>query len=298
MLCLGWRFKMQSRKRVKWTPKLRKWVVRQCQAGIIPIAEIARNRGVSRRSIYMLLDRFESNGIDGLNLQKHGRKKEKVNPNFEQFVLQKYAEFPLGTPKMYLELKAQGFGVSQRKLQDIYNKYQLKMNKRKRPSQIKFVKYEWPKPNALWHTDWTECPFTGKKLIAFIDDHSRFIVHAEYFENATTENTILAFANAISRYGIPENILTDNGVQFHIHGKFEEFCKLKKINHIFGRVHHPQTNGKIERWFGTYKLEFQPQRWNLNEYIDLYNNKRLHQGIGYKYPSQRYLNKKCAINSV
>ena len=38
------------------------------------------------------------------------------------------------------------------------------MNKRKRPSQIKFVKYEWPKPNMLWHTDWTVCPFTGFHL--------------------------------------------------------------------------------------------------------------------------------------
>ena len=135
---------MQSRKRVKWTPKLRKWVIRQCRAGIIPIAEIARNRGVSRRSIYMLLDRFEKNGINGLDPKKRGRKKDTINPNFEDYVLQKYSEFPLGTPK----------------------------------------------------------------------------------------------------------------------------------------------------------IEFQPQRWTLNKYLELYNTKRLHQGIGYKYPSQRYLNKKCAINSV
>jgi putative transposase len=288
----------KPRKYVKWTPRLRKWVVRQCLAGITLVAEIAKNRKIPRRSIYMLLERFKKYGINGLDPKKRGRKKELINPNFEQFVLQKFLEFPLGTPKMYVELKRSGFGVSQRKLQEIYNKYKLKMNRRKRPSQIKFVKYEWPKPNALWHTDWSECPFTGKQLIAFIDDHSRFIVHAEYFSNATTENTILAFANAIDRYGIPENILTDNGVQFHIHGKFEEFCKLKNIKHILGRVHHPQTNGKIERWFGTYKTEFQPQRWTLNKYIYLYNNKRIHQGIGYQYPAQRYLKQNCANNSV
>ena len=196
---------------------------------------------------------------------------------------------------MCLELKEQGFSVSERKIQQIYKTYKLKMNKRKRPTQIKFVKYEWPKPNMLWHTDWTTCPFTNKQLIAFIDDHSRYIVHAEYFENASTENTILAFANAINRHGTPENILTDNGVQFHIHGPFEEFCKTKGIKHILGRVHHPQTNGKIERWFGTYKMEFQPQQWTLNEFITLYNQERLHQGIGYKVPLQRY---NCANNTV
>ena len=42
----------------------------------------------------------------------------------------------------------------------------------------------------LWHTDWTVCPFTTKNLIAFIDDHSRFIVQAAYFTNATSENAL------------------------------------------------------------------------------------------------------------
>ena len=167
--------------------------------------------------------------------------------------------------------------------------------RRKRPSQIKFVKYEWPRPNMLWHTDWTTCPFTGKQLIAFIDDHSRFIVHAEYFSNASTENTILAFRAAIKRFGIPGAILTDNGVQFHIHGDFEEFCRDNNINHILGRVHHPQTNGKIERWFGTYKTEFNKERDTLISFVDYYNKERLHQGIHYQVPLERY---KIVINAV
>lgn len=286
---------MQPRKYTKWTPKLRKWIIKQWQLGIIPVSEMARNRQISRRSIYMLISRFKNFGWNGLEPRKRGRKKDKINAHFEQYLLQRWADLPRGSHKMWLELTENGFGVSERKIQQIYNRYGLKMNKRKRPGQIKFVKYEWPTPNSLWHTDWTECPFTGKQLIVFIDDHSRFIVHAEYFENATTENTVLAFANAINRYGTPQNILTDNGVQFHIHGKFEEFCKKKRIKHILGRVHHPQTNGKIERWFGTYKMEFQPQRWTLNQFVEIYNEKRLHQGIAYKVPLSRY---NCANNSV
>ncbi len=286
---------MEPRKKALWTPKLRRWVIKQWQTGIISIAEIARNRGIPRRSVYLLIERFKRYGWQGLEPRKRGRKDDFINYNFEQYVLTLWAVLPRGSHKLWLDLKEQGFGVSQRKIQKIYKHYQLKMNKRNRPSQIKFVKYEWPKPNALWHTDWTECPFTGKQLIAFIDDHSRFIVHAEYFENASTENTILAFQNAINKHGKPENILTDNGIQFHDHGLFEEFCKINQIKHILGRVHHPQTNGKIERWFGTYKLEFQPQRWSLDQFIKIYNEKRLHQGIGYKIPLERY---QSAINSV
>lgn len=286
---------MQPRRYTKWTPRLRRWIIKQWQSGITPIAEISRNRDVSRRSIYMLIARFKKYGINGLEPRNRGRKKDKINAHFEQFVLQLWANMPRGSHKMWLDLKEKGFSVSERKIQQIYKTYKLKMNKRKRPSQIKFVKYEWPKPNALWHTDWTECPFTGKQLIAFIDDHSRFIVHAEYFANATTENTVIAFDNAIQKYGKPENILTDNGAQFHINGAFEEFCKKNGIKHILGRVHHPQTNGKIERWFGTYKMEFQPQRWALDHFVKLYNEERLHQGIGYKVPLERY---KSANNSV
>jgi len=283
---------MQPRKK-KWTTKLRKYVVKQCLSRVTPIADIARNRGVSRRSIYMLLERYKEFGFEGLDPKRRGRKKDLINPNFEQYVLKLWAHMPRGSHKMWLYLKEKGFVVSQRKIQKIFKQYGLKMNKRKRPSQIKFVKYEWPKPNALWHTDWTECPFTGMQLIAFIDDHSRFLVHAEYFSNATTENTVLALKAAIKKYGKPENILTDNGVQFHPNGLFGEMCNQFEINHILGRVNHPQTNGKIERWFGTYKMEFQPQRWNLDEFVKLYNEERLHQGIGYRFPIEKY---KCAIN--
>jgi putative transposase len=192
-------------------------------------------------------------------------------------------------------LKTKGYDVSERQIQKIYKRHGLKMNKRKRPSQVKFVKYEWPRPNMLWHTDWTICPFTGFQLIAFIDDHSRYIVHAEYFTNATTENTVLAFARAIKQHGKPDAVLTDNGVQFNVHGRFEEFCNRNGIKHILGRVHHPQTNGKIKRWFGTYKQEFKEGEDTLNSFVKFYNEERLHQGINYATPLQRY---KIDINAV
>ena len=57
-------------------------------------------------------------------------------------------------------------------------------------------------------------------------------------------------------------VITDHVSQFFANTRdfqgnanhaFEQFCKEKGINHILARVKHPQTNGKIERWFGTYK---------------------------------------------
>lgn len=279
--------------------KLKKkiYCVKQALLGLTPISEICRNRQVPRRTLYRWINTYNKNGEQGLIEKKRGIKQTVLNPEFEKLITDLWHKFKVGSPKMWFLTKAQGFDVSQRQIQKIYRKKGFKMNRRKRPSQIKFVKYEYPKPNMLWHTDWTECPFTKKVMIAFIDDHSRYIVHAEYFTNATTENTLLAFANAIAKYGKPEAILTDNGVQFtpakSEKGPFTKWCEEREIKHILGRVHHPQTNGKIERWFGTYKLEYDERFDCLDAFVKFYNEERIHQGINYQTPIQRY---KCAIN--
>jgi putative transposase len=277
---------------MKYTAKKKLWCIKQMNLGITPISQIARNRKIPRRTLYRWLNRYQKFGKDGLKNKPRGCKPLLLNPKCETFIINLWEEFKYGSPKMKLMLNLLGLNVSQRQIQKVYCKHNLKMNRRKRPSQIKFVKYEWPKPNMLWHTDWSECPFTGRKLIAFIDDHSRYIVHAEYFSNATTENTILAFENAIAKHGIPENILTDNGTQFTPargeKGPFTCWCEKQGIKHILGRVHHPQTNGKIERWFGTYKQEYD-ERFNcLDDFLYFYNIKRIHQGINYLTPKERY----------
>ena len=90
----------------------------------------------------MLLDRYKEGGFDNLEPQFRGRKKTSINKGFEQIVFVKYLDFPMGSHKMWLELKTLGFSVSQRQIQHIYNKNNFKMNLRKRPSQIKFVKHK------------------------------------------------------------------------------------------------------------------------------------------------------------
>ena len=273
--------------------------VKQALNNILTISEISKNRKVPRRTLYRWIKKYKQYGKKGLNELKRGRKHDPINPKFENFVYKLWHKFKYGSNKLWRTLNEMGFSVSQRKIQSIYKKCGLKMNRRKRPSQIKFVKYEWSKPNMLWHTDWTDCQFTNKKLIAFIDDHSRFIVHAEYFENATTENIpYCLFKMQLINIGIPENILTDNGTQFtparSERGPFTKWCKEKGIKHILGRVHHPQTNGKIERWFGTYKIEFDERFSCLNDFVKFYNEVRIHQGINFIKPLDRY---KSAINS-
>ena len=282
-----------------YTLRKKRYCVKQALLGLTLISEICGYRKVPRRTLYRWIDRYKRYGDSGLENKRSGIEGTTINHNCELMICEYWHEHKYGAHKTWLELRAKGFGVSQRQIQKIFNKHGFRMNRRKRPSQVKFVGYEWPKPNMLWHTDWTACPFTKKQMIAFIDDHSRFIVHTEYFENATTENTLLAFSNAIQKYGTPEAILTDNGTQFTPAraeiGPFTRWCEERRIKHILGRVHHPQTNGKIERWFGTYKIEYDERFSCLDEFVKFYNERRIHQGISYATPLDRY---KSAINAV
>jgi len=259
------------------------------------IPEISVSRKIPRTTLYGFLKK-EKEGLP--QVQKRGAQEKQINPSFISLIKTEWNAKPCGSFKMYIKLKKKGYGVSQRQIQKIYTNLKFKMNNRRRPNQIAYVKYERSTKNELWHTDWTTCPYTGKQLIAFIDDYSRFIIHAEFFENATSENTILAFKNAILKYGKPTEILSDNGTQFtntqkrgDVNHAFTKFCISNEIKHILGRIHHPQTNGKIERWFGTYKLEFTNHYKNLDEFVHYYNHERMHQSLDYDVPATRFLAK-------
>ena len=284
---------------VNWTPKLRRYIINRWKLGITPVSQIARDRRVPRRTIYYLIERYKRYGYDGLEPKPKGRKKESLNPNFVQLIDDEWHKYKCGSHKMWLRLRSMGFDVSERKIQEVFNEKGFKTNRRDRPSQIKFVKYERQKPHELWHTDWSVCPFTKQNIVAFIDDCTRVLIHAEYFAQATAENSILAFKNAVAKYGKPEAILTDNGVQFTPargdKGTFTLWCDEQGIKHILGRVHHPQTNGKIERWFGTYKQEYDERFSCLNDFIKYYNEDRIHQGIGYLTPLEKYKSAKLLI---
>jgi len=270
----------------------KRYCVRQALLGVTSISHIAKYRKVPRMTLYRWIDLYKKGGWDELKNNSAGAPTLKINPKYEQIVVKFWKEHKYGSGKTWLLLKEKGFAVSQRQIQKIFNKHRFKTNRRKRPNQIKYKTYEWPRPNMLWHTDWSACPFTEKNIIAFIDDYSRYIIHAEIFEKQTTENTLIAFNKAIKKTTTPQHILTDNGTQFtparSEKGPFTKWCEEKGIKHILGRVHHPQTNGKIERWFGTYKTEYDERFKTLNKFINFYNTTRIHQGIQYKRPKDRY----------
>jgi len=193
-----------------------------------------------------------------------------------------------------------GFGLSQYKIQQIMYEFKLSAPCPKRRGQRKYCSYRWPACLDLWHTDWTHCPITGKDLIAFIDDHSRFIIGYGLYNGATTENTLNCLYRILFEHNVPYAIITDRGSHFYANKmskkkqgkcKFQEILEEMGIKHIVARAHHPQTNGKIERWFGTYKREFNDRFKNIDEYVKFYNKERPHQRLNYKTPAEIFFKK-------
>jgi len=87
----------------------------------------------------------------------------------------------------------------------------------KKKMRRKWIRYEREYSNSLWHTDWhtiRDSRWQGKQLIAFEDDASRFITGYGVYNEATSENASAVLSDAITQYGRPASVLSDNGKQF------------------------------------------------------------------------------------
>ena len=142
------------------------------------------------------------------------------------------------------------------------------------------------------------------KIITGIDDHSRFCVSALLVYRATARPVCEALALALRRYGVPDQILSDNGKVFTSRfgpGKgevlFDRICRENGVRHLLTAPSSPTTTGKVERFHKTIRREFlsgrifasiEEAQSELDAWIDFYNTERPHQGIGMVSPHARF----------
>jgi len=177
----------------------------------------------------------------------------------------------------------------------------LGRRRRNKPPQVR--SFERANPNDLWQTDIMTFMLKGQYrvyLIGFMDDHSRFLVGWGLYRFQTTANVQEVFRAAIEKHGMPKEVLSDNGRQYYTwRGKSQFTQMLLKlgIRHIRSRPYHPQTCGKIESFWRNLFQEclsqlplasFEEAKEKVGAYIEYYNFKRAHQGIGQVTPSDRY----------
>lgn len=152
------------------------------------------------------------------------------------------------------------------------------------------------KPHQHWHIDIKYVNYKGTFLflISIIDGYSRYIVHHELRCNMQESDVEITLQKALEKFpGYKPRIISDNGTQF-ISRDFRDYLALVELKHIRTSVAYPQSNGKIERFHRTvneehlsktYMIDIDDARKQLNNYIDHYNNRRLHSALFYLTPS-------------
>ena len=248
--------------------------------------------------VYKLMAEYKKERTLAFNPKKVGRPSQKINFSFAEKVVSLRNKTDYGSQKLHFVFKNQGFSVSQRQIQKILYENKLTEPCKNRRGQRKYVRYQWPISNYMLHCDWSL--YKGKWYLAFIDDRSRKIMAAGEFSNATEKNTIFLLYQAILTNEVcPFIVLSDKGTQFYNSkknkkGELTPSLFGQEINELgiefwTSRRNHPQTNGKMEKWFDTMKkrMKKHPEE-TLQEFVKWYNEERIHHALEYKTPEKVY----------
>lgn len=151
------------------------------------------------------------------------------------------------------------------------------------------------KPHEHWHVDISYLNLCGTfyYFIGILDGCSRYLVHWDIRTSMTEDDVALVIERAKEKFpGVTPRIISDNGPQF-IAKEFKEYIRLSGMTHVRTSPYYPQSNGKLERFNRTMKHECIRPKTPVSledalrlvaEFVEYYNNSRLHSSIGYVAP--------------
>lgn len=290
------------------TPEQKLLIIDAWKKSGLPGSDFADLVGFSYKTLYMWRRRLEQDGVEGLFGPPPGPEPgSKVPPVTRQAILLIKNENPeFGCERIsQLLYRGPGLGVSPGAVARVLKEEgfeSVETPTERHPDKQR--RFERAKPNQLWQSDLFT--FTIKRrchrvhLVAFMDDHSRYIVGFGLASSPTSQFVIEVLRSAVGRHGHPEELLTDQGPQYHAwrgSTAFEKDVKNLGIRHILARPRHPETLGKIERfWKSLWEecladalfTDMEDARKRITHYVDHYNFRRPHQGIDGLVPADRF----------
>lgn len=261
------------------------WIIRSKELGLRS-SEIAFIQNVTARRVNQIYLHYRRTGKRPL-LKEPGRPMEPLEEKVIKRIKEIHHEYKASACMIEIILRLEGVKVSHNKIHKCLADNGLSKEEPNKKKQRSYVRYEREHSMSLWHTDWKKLTGTNKWLIAYEDDASRMIMAWDTFESPTTEASLEVLYKAIKQYGKPKAILTDRGTQFYASAKDKKAqgeCKFQTvlrelgIEHILSGVSHPQTNGKIERFYGTLEEKLKYFK-SIEEFMNFYNKKRPHMSL-------------------
>ena len=269
--------------------------------------------GVSRQTLHAWLAKYEAAGLEGLVDGSHRplSSPQQMPAQVEAAVLEARRKHPSWGPRrIAVEVSRSGGGlaVTESSVYRCLRRTGLVEPDSRRRRKREWKRWERGRPNELWQMDtvggFLIADGSQAKALTGIDDHSRFCVSAKLMPRERTRLVCDGLRAAISCYGPPEQLLTDNarvltGRFFAppVEVLFDAICREHGIEHLLTLPRSPTTTGKIERFHRTLRAEFdtrqiftslQVAQQALNEWVGYYNTARPHQALNDATPADRF----------
>jgi transposase InsO family protein len=279
------------------------------------VTEVAQQWGVSRQSVHAWLRRYEDAGLPGLEPRSTRPRScpHQMPGPVQALVLEMRRAHPGWGPRRILyelgRLDLGGGSVPSRSA--IYRclvRAGLILPRSRRLRAEHWRRWERGRPNELWQMDtvggFLLADGTRAKALTGVDDHSRFCVSAFLMPREGARKVCEGLALALRTYGVPEEVLTDNGKVFTgrfghppVEVLFDRVLRENGIRHRLTQPRSPTTTGKVERFHRALRTEFDTARVfatlaaaqaELDEWVRYYNTQRPHQAIGMAVPAERF----------
>jgi transposase InsO family protein len=234
------------------------------------VAEFCRREQISRQTFYKFRRRFRDEGIVGL--QDRSRRPltspGQTSVEVEDLVVRTRKQMledgqDHGAQSIVWALRREGVQVPSTSTvwQILTRRGAITPQPQKRPKSA-IRRFVFARPNECWQSDWTAWTLADDAPVAIagsLDDHSRYLVGLRAGAGDADGDLVWSVIMAgVHECGIPSMSLSDNGIvytgRFHEHeAAFEINLRALGVRTINSAPYHPQTCGKIERFWQTLK---------------------------------------------
>ncbi len=286
--------KGRRNKVLKLTPAKVKYIIR-AKTNNISSRIIALEMKISIRTVNRVWGHWMKNK-EPLAPRKFGRPKTNLNESDKLLVLKIHKEQNSGARRLEKIIEHKyGRHIPHNAIHEVLLENGLaNENQKKKKRRKPWIRYERKHSLTAVHLDWHTSRINGKEVCVVLDDSSRFILSGGEFPAATGEASIDLVRKALEDYGEIRRIrevITDHGTQFFANktdkngeseSAFDAFLAKNEIKHILARVKHPQTNGKIEKWYHTYEKS-RKLFDDFDKFLNWYNSTRYHESLDEKH---------------
>ena len=218
--------------------------------------EICSQAGISERTLRRYLEKYREDGFGGLKPKEKGKNiSTAISADILEQAIMLRREVPSRSVSQIIQIleweqRIKPGEIKRSTLQEHlslagYSTRQMRIYRDTGIASRRFVK---PNRNNLWYSDIKYGPYIHKQpayLVVFLDDATRFVLHAEFYP--TLDQIIVedSFRKAVMKYGAPECVYFDNGKQFRTHW-MARTCGKMGIRLLYAKPYSPESKGKVE----------------------------------------------------